>query len=64
MRNTQGFPPDPAFYARQSHTELQNYLHVHPCVAVPFLFDAWQGGAIATEQHIDELFADWEQRNN
>jgi len=35
-----------------------------PCVAVPFLFDAWQGGAMATEQHIDELFADWEQRNN
>ena len=34
------------------------------CVAVPFLFDVWQGGALATEQHIDELFADWEQRNN
>ena len=35
-----------------------------PGVAVPCLFDAWQGGAIATEQHIDELFADWDQRNN
>ena len=53
-----------SFLRTQSLTELHNYPHVHPCVAVPFLFDAWQGGAIATEQHIDELFADWEQRNN
>ena len=36
-----------------------------PGVAVPCLCDAWQGCAIATtEQHIDELFADWELRNN
>ena len=51
-------------FFRQIHTELHNYLHVHPCVAVPFLFDAWQGGTIATEQHIDELFSDWDQLNN
>ena len=35
-----------------------------PGVAVPCLCDAWQGGAIATEQHIDELFSDWDQLNN
>ena len=35
-------PCNGAFYARQGYTELHNYLHVHPCVAVTCPCGVWQ----------------------